>query len=295
MNVSERSKSKLLVTLGGNIGNQLFQLAGALTLVNGDFSRLLFDERLTYLCNGPQLNKVLASVTLLTASRRDLICYGLWPFNCYRNARIHHGFQALAQMTGHIVTYHSDPSPKQISAKEFTSEVSGRAQIVGYFQHMDWVKEGSTFLLPNLTTHQVDLRLRALGVSIRRRDDYVGNRLPLRYYAECFLKFVDRQVPFDDMLITGDTVEQLGFKAFSEVQRHHLGDNTWDEQFVLLSSCAYSVLSNSTFAWWAAWIAHNRRQVRTNTSPHTFYPSGWFDSSLTNLEGWSSVEKGELW
>ena len=51
--------------------------------------------------------------------------------------------------------------------------------------------------------------------------------------------------------------------------------NTMEKDFVLLNSAKYLVISNSSFAWWAAWL-------NNNTEKKVIIPSAWFGPAYAN-------------
>jgi hypothetical protein len=166
---------------------------------------------------------------------------------------------------------------------------------MGYFGHMRWVRGSSKYLLPNILSYSDSVNINRLGVSIRRRDDFAGNRLRKEYYESAAMKMSAIHPDIDEVIITGDLDDEVSVYKFTNQSVNNLCSKQWPIQFNVLSTCGLSILSNSTFAWWAAWIAHNRRLESVSREPHTYYPDDWFPSSLTDIQGWAPIEHGDLW
>jgi hypothetical protein len=111
--------------------------------------------------------------------------------------------------------------------------------------------------------------------------------LPVGYYEAALRKLqlnggVGRVVIFseadDRARVEAEYVEPLR-RAFPEVCYQHVSD--WGvmsdgEEMLLMSCCPAIIMANSSFSWWAAWIAS-----RLSEKPvPVYYPGTWFGEAL---------------
>jgi hypothetical protein len=75
--------------------------------------------------------------------------------------------------------------------------------------------------------------------------------------------------------------EYVGFlrRAFPEICYEHVSDRgvmSDGEEMLLMSCCPAIIMANSSFSWWAAWIA-----TRLSEEPvPVYYPASWFGEAL---------------
>jgi hypothetical protein len=85
---------------------------------------------------------------------------------------------------------------------------------------------------------------------------------------------------FDDMqfFVFSDDLpwckENLKLKKCTYVERDYTGDRC-EYYPQLMKRCKHHIISNSTFAWWAAWLNDNPDQ-------HVIAPKRWFTDSSIN-------------
>src|SRR5205823_3792455 len=102
--------------------------------------------------------------------------------------------------------------------------------------------------------------------------------LPLDYYDRALQLLADT-VPAPTFVIFGDDpgfvemfVERTGHRGHSAVSGLAIGRDPI-AQLRLLSECDHAILSNSSFAWWGAWLGDRRGDPnRTVIAPAGF---GW--------------------
>lgn len=128
-----------------------------------------------------------------------------------------------------------------------------------------------------------------IAISIRR-GDYVGNpnyyQLPITYYLhalfEHFPGWRNQKV-----IIFSDDIPycKIHFAAAPNVQ--YAEDLSDIEQLCAMSMCKHFIISNSTFAWWGAWLGekyqsivvrpahHFAGKLAETCNPKDYYPSRW--------------------
>jgi hypothetical protein len=118
-----------------------------------------------------------------------------------------------------------------------------------------------------------------VGVHIRR-GDYLSNKIildshgvmPVEYYASG-LNILEKMVGNFGIYYFTDDPEWVkkeliplrdGEIVSDEISKTHF------EDFYLLSRCQHTIIANSTFSWWAAWLNPNPEKI-------TIGPKNWFD------------------
>jgi hypothetical protein len=75
------------------------------------------------------------------------------------------------------------------------------------------------------------------------------------------------------------------FENLTIVDINSYGENNTYEDFWLMSQCKHFVISNSTFAWWAAWLSEGKEKMviapnKVIWENKDIIPSNWIESSL---------------
>lgn len=140
----------------------------------------------------------------------------------------------------------------------------------------------------------------AIAIHIRR-GDYVNNpnyvHLPLTAYYLCalienFPDWRDRNI-----VVFSDDIQYCRTHFITLPNVHFCENNTPIEDLCLMSQCRDFILSNSTFAWWGAYLAKDRNKVirpshyfaghlAKSTDPKDLYPPEWtvFDHSDRKID-----------
>ena len=127
------------------------------------------------------------------------------------------------------------------------------------------------------------------GISVRRGDyltkaawhPFVGER----YFRDCLARLPDVR----DFVVCSDGLEWCRrFFPTAFPDRRFLfveGENVLD-QLAVHVLCANNVISNSSYSWWGAWLAHERRR-RAGLGGRVLAPSMWF--------GYAAKAAGATW
>jgi hypothetical protein len=228
----------------GNFGNQLFQYAFLRTTAN----RL----GVQFFC--PRWLGDQAFVLLDQEERAE------------RPSGIRHSYREPLEHVG----FHDEAT--RISDE---TEISGYFQTEKYFRDETTVRSWYTF---NDDVRRVKQRFQdvdfsqTVSLSLRIGDDYEAYRhwfplYPLRYYLDA-LELVKRK---GHLLIFSDRPDRaklffrrLGSTNIAFVEREGLA-----EQMYLMTLCRDNIITNSTFAWWGAWL-------NANSDKRVILPKEWF-------------------
>lgn len=129
-----------------------------------------------------------------------------------------------------------------------------------------------------------------------RRNDYVGQNavygaLGLNYYARALRQMSD-QVPGFTAFIFSDDLDWVE-KNFSIDIPHYFVRATdrfnFFDKIRLMSLCQHAILSNSTFAWWGAWLIENPQKIVI--APDPWHADAQFKGLNPALETWSRISR----
>ena len=130
------------------------------------------------------------------------------------------------------------------------------------------------------------------GISVRRGDylrkaawhPFVGER----YFRDCLARLPD----VGDFVVCSDGIDwckRFFPKAFPERRFLFVEGESVLDQLYVHTLCANNVVSNSSFSWWGAWLAEQRRRAE-GISGRTLAPSMWLGYIPKRMGGdWSDV------
>lgn len=108
-----------------------------------------------------------------------------------------------------------------------------------------------------------------------RRGDYTINSdrhpvTPLEYYEKVLTNFDDDQ----DVVVFSDDPKWCSEQKIFSSDRFLIseGNDTYHD-LCLMSLCSDFIIANSTFSWWAAWLANSK---------NVYYPINWFGPAADN-------------
>jgi len=149
------------------------------------------------------------------------------------------------------------------------------ADIRDMFQPTAAVKEAALAQTSNF----FDKHEEVISVHVRR-GDYLdwhgGNTLPLSYYAAAFNRF-DKEAAFLIISDDPDWCDTMAADLLPERAYHVVRGNAEVQDMYLISCCRHHINSNSTFAWWGAWL--NARSKRVIVPAH-WWPDAVMDDRI---------------
>lgn len=132
-----------------------------------------------------------------------------------------------------------------------------------------------------------------------RRNDYVGQNavygaLGLNYYSAALRKLKEK-LPHFTAYVFSDDLDWVE-KNFSLDMPHHFVRATdrfnFFDKIRLMSFCDHAILSNSTFAWWGAWLIENSDKIVI--TPEPWHADQQFKGLNPTPEKWSRISREPL-
>jgi len=284
----------IVVRLKGGLGNQMFQYAAGLRLARRHSTQLALDLiELSSVNEGQSITPRLYS----------LDCFGLSPKQVNRagdggplrelRALLRHWRARATRFLGLRVDFHENGH----DFDEAILDLPSNAYLNGYFQDARYFSdiESEIRSLFKLSMEESELppETRKLAETIRsseaiclhvRRGDYLltANSLLL---GTCPLSFFQRSLDFlaqkgrtGPVYIFSED-EEWCRESFPDTNRFHFVDLRYSgpkdsHHLWLMTLCSHFVISNSSFAWWAAWLAANPEKLVCRPKPwFRSYPS----------------------
>ena len=272
------------VILSGGLGNQIFQYAAGRVLALKHSTNLVlnlslidrFDVSITprsyELGNFRVLCDVESNSPFLTwrwIKKFIWILGPLKPWKLYQEGSSTYDPRLLQQPDGVTLLgywqsyiYFSDISKQLMSELQHSKPLSGK----------------SIEVLEKINSSN------AIAIHVRR-GDYAANSeafsfhgvIPLNYYKDA-AAYVLAKFPDATFFIFSD--EQDWCKKNLKLQdayfvEHNDVENSW-EDLILMSKCRHHIIANSSFSWWAAWMADNSQEVMNHL---VIAPKNWFKKS----------------
>lgn len=276
----------IVVKLMGGLGNQLFQYAFGRSLAVKHSTELKLDT--SYLLNRSPLENF---------TFRE---YELGPFNIqasfassveikkYSSSRIS---KAINYFLLYFPYFSAEVYLREPFFQFFSKALNAPSDtyIDGYWQSEKYFSNIRNQLLKDFTLKSpLSLNSQRLAEEITnsqsvgihvRKTDYLSNFQTKKYYADCgedyykkamdlistkisnplFYVFSDEPSWFKENVDTGFNVVYVEGNA---------GANSYEDMY-LMSLCKHTIIANSTFSWWAAWLNRNENKM-------VITPGEWF-------------------
>ena len=274
-------KYSVSVFQAGRFGNQLFQLAAAVTLLEKLKSDLdpPRSPRIYWYGDSPEIDKICTLLKVPIEFRRNRIIERLisGPTLLSNRSLITKTLYSLwwrFQKIGKELIVSSDEilSQKNTSSKKFI--------LSGYFHDFSFVstligkceniESLNSFVSDRLKRQFPSLNSKFIGVHLRNGDYLLpANRKALgelneQYYKKAIKLLSPNSAKTPILIFSDDTVAAILKLSKQKNLEVELAENYCEnlfEEFVLLALMNKKILSNSTFSWWAGYFSQNDSQV----------------------------------
>lgn len=170
-------------------------------------------------------------------------------------------------------TGHQQFNPEIFNLPNFTN-LSGYFQTEKYFENyeynvFEWFNMGD---LPKLDENLCLIHLRGGDNRTGPIAIQLGWLLPKEYYEKAMAKIIEYNKDVIFKVITDDVeLSKIYFPNLEIMSKNTI------EDFKLLRSCKYSIISPSTFSWWARWLSNGitiapNNWLNYNNPAKGFYP-----------------------
>ncbi|CAN2170097.1 Fut1_Fut2_like domain containing protein [Candidatus Nanopelagicaceae bacterium] len=289
-----QEKSKVIIAATGGLGNQLFQVAAALSF--SKLSPISIDQNLFNNSNKDifdfipaqrvkivpfkevgWVNRKLAN-GLLRASRGTKSAHPKdWSPNKYRRV-------ASYLLNKRYCKDYEVFSPSEIGFDPNFQLRDQGALLIGYFQSYKWFESSKVKELFGLQETSKSKAFETLKKSAEiskpiilhvRLGDYVSSKdlgiLPAKYYKEALSKLRPVLNKDEVWVFSNETIKVEEFLPRESGYKFKVIDTelTPAQTLELMRYGSAYIIGNSTFSWWAAFLKYDR-------NARVFYPSTWF-------------------
>ncbi len=287
----------IIVNLKGGLGNQMFQYALGRTLALKNKTILKLDvagldraNKIGDIYRAFGLSAFTIKKTIATAEEVQALKY---PYGKISKGWRWFAFKILKRT--HVVF-----EPALLKRK-------GDIFLDGYFQSPRYFTDIRDTLLADFTLEEplspagatIANQIKSTtAVSIHvRRGDYIKNPQVLKEFGVCSLQYYQAAINHIKSIHPNPT-----FFVFSDDMnwvRENLpvGDNAVYvsdasikdyQELILMSTCSYNIIANSSFSWWGAWLNQNPNKIVI--TPNPWFESAEWDKDLIS-ESWIQLPK----
>lgn len=182
--------------------------------------------------------------------------------------------------------------------KNFFDQCPGNIDILGFFQtekyfaHIkDTIKKHYTFKKDIFNTsrqcfNQLSKDNNIISLHVRLTDNVdhsIMKKVNFDYYEKALSCF-DKDIP---VLIFSDDIETCMRQNIFYGSRFSFSQSP--NQFVdlcMMAMCKYHIISNSTFAWWGAWLSDSQKIIA---------PKKWYNDYIHDTNEWYEISQLRLW
>lgn len=277
----------------GRMGNQLFQYAFAYVTarkLQTDFFIYLADS-LHYFDLIDDFDRI-NEKNIKHYSRKNILRFSDLPF-VFKEFKNPIKYVAKRKIHKNICTWNNTLDENNYLLKE----ISDNTLYSGFFQSEEYLTEFRTeimkmFAIKNEFRSEFEknkkylLGKKYIAVHIRRTDykNYGGEELggldmtlPLSYYRNC-LSLISDVDQYNVVFVSDDP--EFARAEFGERENHYFESNDEITDFQLLLNADKTIIANSSFSWWAAWL--NTKPEKAIYAPeyylgfrvNKYYPAG---------------------
>lgn len=275
------SNEKVIVRLGGRLGNQMFQYAAAKALA----MRLQLPLEVEGL--DPQ-SRHKSRVQVLEAFQLQL------PFRAIRKNRLEKNLLKLVRL-GLPIHLRGQKIFLEDGFRydERFETINGGRYLIGgwvsprYFESIrdtllnDFRFKGTLGESAGHVEQQISNADCSIAAHVRR-GDYVSDPRILERFGICEhdyylagIRHVREQHPGCHCFVFSDDIEAASAELGDLEDLSFVRGNSQEEDLHLMSLCDHNIVANSTFSWWAAWLNRNPQKI-------VIAPKNWFGPKLAN-------------
>lgn len=287
------SDNKVIVRLAGGLGNQLFIYAAGLSLALRNNSELCLDKISGFQGDTYQREYLLDHFRIDAFIANDRDSFQGFSGRIRRMALRHYPFDKRTYL---------EECGESFLPKLLNYTVHGKVWLQGYWQDQRYFQDIDAALRQQLRLERplsdVDIHLASeidsypsIGVHIRTFREIKGSnydRSPAPAFYERAVREALGKEPDARIFCFSDDVEWVRQNvrlpgSVTYVTHNAKNINTGAPYDLwLLSCCRHLVLSNSSFSWWAAWLANHPGHIWISAS-HSWPNTVYFAKSLIKL------------
>lgn len=267
-----RNNKKIIVRVFGGLGNQLFCYAAARRISLDQSAELILDDKTGFI-NDPynrlyQLDKF--NIPCRKAYKYEI----LFPFTRIRFFLIRF-FSKFRKFKNRKYIRHEGVD---FDKRVLEIEVKGKIYLEGcwqserYFKDIEFLLRKELQISPpidelNINLYNQILKKESVFIHIRFFDAKInGTNNTNKCYYEKAIEYIERKINNPHFFIFSDntknvsTIVNLPEGKFTIVDINE-GDQNAYKDLWLMTKCKHSIIANSTFSWWGAWLNEYKNKI----------------------------------
>lgn len=253
--------------LGGRLGNQMFQIAAALSLAEDHDAEAIFPDIIDRRVEDVHLNYKYFFPSLSTKRPWTKSAYTFFEHPHFHYRRI--PFVPNMEVHGYFQT-----------EKHFKHH---KDKICAVFEPSQEIKDYLKNTYPHIVEHPCTVAIHLRAYKLESLDiEKCFPFLPAQFYMKAAELF-----PEDALFVIFSDRIEWAKQELNNFKRQHvfIENEPHYHDFYLMSFCKHQILSTSTFCWWAAYLNKNPDKMVVAPDPW-FSPVSGHDSSNVIPEGW---------
>ena len=272
------------VLLKGGLGNQMFQYALGRALSISNKTNLVLDTSYLDL-----------EIKKITKRNYDLDVFGIeinninsntpFIFKTFKNKILTNLFlmiRKVFRVKGQEMSYNFNPEILNVGSDAYLS---------GYFQSYKYFEKYKDQIIKDFTFKNIPNNIEVLAGEISntnsvcihvRRGDYVGNKnhevVNLDYYKKG-IDIISQKTKIEKIYVFSDDIAWCRSNLKFDFDTIFVGEEYVGYKdsghMYLMSKCRNFIIANSSFSWWAAWLAPRSDKM-------VICPKKWFGDSSIN-------------
>ena len=269
-----------IVRIHGGLGNQLFQYAYSLYLMNKYHLSYIYFNRFHF---KGDIDRPL-SISYFNLSSFNLINSN---FNRFNNSKINKIYNFIFNHSNYVIEGFTKLSNEYVPK----SIPDGDIYFDGYWQKCHIVNEVENLLRKELVL-KLNLSSKILSienlitshsnsVSVHiRKTDFISTQENKSIFALCSVNYYYSAIEYFlnnvnqdlTLFIFSDDFEWVRANLNLKLNHFLVEGNTDNDDLYLMSLCKNNITANSTFSWWGAWLNTNKDKV-------VLTPEKWFENA----------------
>jgi hypothetical protein len=281
----------ICVRLQGGLGNQLFQYAAGRALAQRHNSRLILDTSFLHQTSNKYTKRELELTRFMINAR-------ISNHGEFRKNSLWHRLPIISNWLSPWHLY----VEKSFSFNSAFNNLPDNTYLAGYWQSFRYFSAIAEVIATDLQpiedlsqlSKEIDHRIRSCeSISVHvRRGDYVSLRsasnmhgaLKNAYYSKANENIFNTLLKPHFFVFSDDSnwcKLNLRFPSESVTYiTHNSGFSAWQD-LILMSRCRHNIIANSSFSWWAAWLAD---QLHGTKDRLVIAPQQWFRHITINIK-----------
>jgi Glycosyl transferase family 11 len=294
--MSTRS-NQVVARIEGGLGNQLFQYAAARALADRLGCDLSLDLRGLALNGDRPYQLDLYNIRASIATDTLLEVLPNWRPTRWRR------FKAAAALRLPTLLSQDVFWPRSFAFDARFDEISRPVYLVGHWQSEKYFSQNRASLLKDIQllaplakqTSWLDRIESSCSVALHiRRGDYVSNQAAAQFHGLCDMSYYSAAIesikqpwPKIEVFVFSDEPDWARANLRLDVPTHFIDANPGHIDLELMRRCQHHVIANSSFSWWAAWLASSKQQMVC--APRRWFADQRIDTSDVLPSTWLSI------